>query len=142
MDFDENGKVINEDYSFFEKWNNGENGRLKTSFEVHSVYLFNEESLTQSAKCAKKLGARINIHILETVREREDSFKKYKMSPAEIALKTGILDVPVTAAHCVHLSQKDIEIIKEKKVDVVHNPSSNLKLGSGIAKVPELLNQK
>lgn len=37
------------------------------------------------------------------------------MSPAEIALKTGILDVPVTAAHCVHLSQKDIEIIKEKR---------------------------
>lgn len=139
LDFDENGKIIKEDYSFFENWNNAENGRIKTSFEVHSVYLFNEESLTQSAKCAKKLGARINIHILETVREREDSFKKYKMSPAEIALKTGILDVPVTAAHCVHLSQKDIEIIKEKKVDVVHNPSSNLKLGSGIAKVPELL---
>ena len=137
LDFDENGKIIKEDYSFFENWNNAENGRIKTSFEVHSVYLLMRIKLNQQN--VQKLGARINIHILETVREREDSFKKYKMSPAEIALKTGILDVPVTAAHCVHLSPKDIEIIKEKKVDVVHNPSSNLKLGSGIAKVPELL---
>ncbi|MDQ2085500.1 amidohydrolase [Herbivorax sp. ANBcel31] len=139
LDFDENGKITKEDYSFFKKWHNAENGRIKTSFEVHSVYLFNEESLTQSAKCAKELGTRINIHILETERERKDSLKMYKMSPVEIALKTGILDVPVTAAHCIHLSQNDFDIIKEKGVDVVHNPSSNLKLGSGIAKVPELL---
>lgn len=78
LDFDENGKIIKEDYSFFENWNNAENGRIKTSFEVHSVYLFNEESLTQSAKCAKKLGARINIHILETVRERKTALKSTK----------------------------------------------------------------
>lgn len=142
LDFDESGKIIKEDYSFFKNWHNAENGRIKTSFEIHSVYLFNEETLTQSAKCAKELNARINIHILETKGEMEESFKKYKMSPVEVALKTGILDTPVTAAHCVHLSQKDFEILKEKKVDIVHNPSSNLKLGSGIAKVPEFLKSK
>ncbi|TYQ16428.1 UNVERIFIED_CONTAM: 5-methylthioadenosine/S-adenosylhomocysteine deaminase [Acetivibrio alkalicellulosi] len=128
-------------FEYYKKWNNSANGRIKVSVEIHSVYLFDEESLCSSAQIAKELDARIHIHMLETLREREESIEKYGMSPVEICLKTGVLDVPVIAAHCVHLSKKDIEIIKEKGVNVVHNPSSNLKLGSGIARVPELLSK-
>lgn len=143
LKFDTSGKGIIDEvplcFEYYKNWNNSANGRVKVYIEVHSVYLFNEESLRKSAQIAKELNTGIHIHILETLHEREESLKKYGMSAAEICMETGIFDVPVMAAHCVHLSPKDMEIIKEKNVNVVHNPSSNLKLGSGIAKIPEML---
>lgn len=126
-------------FEYFKKWNNSFNGRIKVYVEVHSVYLFDEPSLRMSAEIAKQIDTGIHIHVLETLKEKEDSIKKYGMSPAEICYKTGIFDVPVIAAHCIHLSDRDMEIIKEKRVNVIHNPTSNLKLGSGIAKVDEML---
>ncbi|GAE90153.1 amidohydrolase [Acetivibrio straminisolvens] len=126
-------------FEYFKKWNNSFNGRIKVYVEVHSVYLFDEPSLKMSAQVAKQINTGIHIHVQETLKECEDSIKKYGMSPAEICCETGIFDVPVIAAHCVHLSDRDMEIIKEKGVNVIHNPTSNLKLGSGIAKVDEML---
>jgi len=126
-------------FDYFREWNNGANGRIKVYIEVHSVYLFDEDTLRTSAKVAKELNTGIHIHVQETVKECEDSIKKYGMSPAEICCETGIFDVPVIAAHCVHLSERDMDIIKNKGVNVIHNPTSNLKLGSGIAKINEML---
>jgi 5-methylthioadenosine/S-adenosylhomocysteine deaminase len=57
----------------------------------------------------------------------------------EICKKTGVLDVPVLAAHCVHMSDSDLEIMKAMGASVCHNPTSNLKLGSGIARVPKMM---
>lgn len=126
-------------FEYFKHWNNSANGRIKVYVEVHSVYLFDESTLRSSAEIAKRLNTGIHIHVLETLKEREDSIKKYGMSAAEICLETGIFDVPVIAAHCVHLSERDMDIIREKGVNVVHNPTSNLKLGSGIARINEML---
>ena len=124
---------------YFRDWNNKANGKIKVTIEVHSAYLFNENTLKDAAQLAKGLGAGIQIHILETVREREESIQKYGMNSAEMCLKCGIFDVPVIAAHCVHLSESDMEILNRKGVSVAHNPTSNLKLGSGIAQIPDLL---
>ena len=126
---------------YYKRWNNSSNGRIKVYIEVHSAYLFDEHSLKDSSFLAKELGTGIQIHLLETVREREESFKKYGVDAAEICLKTGIFDVPVIAAHCVHLSDIDMEILKAKNVNVAHNPTSNLKLASGIARVPFMLDK-
>ncbi|NMB32995.1 MAG: amidohydrolase [Clostridium sp.] len=126
-------------FDYFREWNNHADGRIKVYVEVHSVYLFDEISLKKSAQIAKELKTGIHIHILETLGEREESIKKYGMSPAQICLKTGVFDVPVIGAHCIHLSPDDMDIIKEKKINVAHNPTSNLKLGSGIARINEML---
>jgi 5-methylthioadenosine/S-adenosylhomocysteine deaminase len=126
-------------FEFFMKWNGSANGRIKVYVEVHSTYLFNEDTLKLSAELAKHYGTGIHIHLLETAKEREESIVNYGMDSVEICEKCGILDVPVLAAHCVHLSDSDIDILKKKKVKVVHNPTSNLKLGSGIAPVPSML---
>jgi len=128
-------------FEYFMKWNGAANGRIKVYVEVHSTYLFNEETLMLSAELAKHYGTGIHIHLLETVKERKESIINYGMDSVEICEKCGILDVPVLAAHCVHLSDNDINILKEKKVSVVHNPTSNLKLGSGIAPVPRMLKE-
>lgn len=124
---------------YFKNWHNEANGRIKVYVEIHSVYLCDEVGLAESAKLAKELDTGIHIHLLETFREREDGIKRYGMDPAEVCLKTGVFDVPVIAAHCVHLSDDDYEILKSKGVSVAHNPTSNLKLGSGIANVPLMM---
>ncbi|NLD46268.1 MAG: amidohydrolase [Clostridiaceae bacterium] len=144
LKFDKDGKseAANEHSmcsQYYKDWNNKAEGRIKVYIEVHSVYLFDKENLIASANLARELNTGIHIHILETLKEREESIGKYGMNSAEICLETGVFDVPVMAAHCVHLSDSDVEILKNKGVNVVHNPTSNLKLGSGIARVPELL---
>ncbi|MCX7749455.1 MAG: amidohydrolase [Clostridia bacterium] len=125
--------------SYYNNWNNTSNGRIKVYLEVHSTYIFDEPSLKSAAALAKQLGTGIHIHLLETLNERENSIKKYGMNSAEICDACGIFDVPVFAAHCVHLSETDMDILKAKNVYVSHNPTSNLKLGSGIAPIPRFL---
>lgn len=126
---------------FYKTWNNKADGRIKVSVEIHSAYLFDMESITGAAALAKELGTRIHIHILETAKEKEICLEKYGMNSPELCLKCGVLEVPVFAAHGVHLSEEEMDLFKSKGVSIVHNPTSNLKLGSGIARVPLMLDK-
>ena len=124
---------------YYNKYHNTADGRIKVFVEIHSTYMFNERTLTNAAALAKQLNTGIHIHLLETTTEVESSKRDYGMTSVEICKKTGVLDVPVLAAHCVHLTDSDLEIMKAMGVSVCHNPTSNLKLGSGIARVPKML---
>jgi len=124
---------------YFREWNGKSDGRIKVYVEVHSTYLFDYPSLIRAAELAKELGTGIHIHLLETAKERKDSFEQYKKSPVEICAETGIFDVPVIGAHLVHITDEDISILKKYDVNAAHNPTSNLKLGSGISPVHRML---
>ncbi len=124
---------------YYNKYHNTADGRIKVFVEIHSTYMFNEKTLTNAATLAKQLNTGIHIHLLETTAEVESSKRDYGMTSVEICKKTGVLDVPVLAAHCVHLTDNDLEIMKAMGASVCHNPTSNLKLGSGIARVPKML---
>ena len=65
--------------------------------------------------------------------------KDHNCTPIEYALNAGIFEVPTIAAHCVQVTEKDIEILAQHKVSVVTNPASNMKLGNGFAPVPEMM---
>ena len=136
MQWDANSVV-----DYHKRWHNSANQKIKVHIEVHSVYMFNRQSLIDAAKLAKELNTGIFIHILETKNENQECIKKYGKGVVEICAETGIFDVPVIAAHCVHATGEDIKILKSYGVNVSHNPTSNLKLGSGIANVPEMLSQ-
>jgi len=69
----------------------------------------------------------------------ENSWKEHGMSPFSYLDSIDFFSQPVYAAHCVHLDAADKEFCREKKISVIHNPSSNLKLGNGFAPVPEYL---
>lgn len=131
--------VFDEFKDYYKKWNGTGNGKIKVYLEVHSTYLFDYESLIRSSNLAKELNTGIHIHLLETTKERKDSFDQYGKSPVEICVETGVFDVPVIGAHLVHVSKEDMEILHRYKVSAAHNPTSNLKLGSGIAPVPAML---
>lgn len=138
---EENKIVVDEAgcLGYFAKWHNSANGRIKTCLEIHSVYFYDEDSLRGAVALAKQLNAGIHIHLMETAGEYQISYKMYGMNSVEACVQFGLFDVPVLAAHGVHLTDAEMEVLKKYNVNVVHNPSSNLKLGSGIAKIPQML---
>ena len=127
--------------AFFKRWDGVSDGRLGVNIEIHSIYLYQPDTLREGAKLAKDIGAAVHIHILETAVERTNSLEKFGKSSVALAADYGLLDIPVIAAHCVHVDGGDIAILRDKHVSVAHNPSSNLKLASGVAPVPQMLGQ-
>ncbi|MBR5153053.1 MAG: amidohydrolase [Clostridia bacterium] len=114
-------------------------GRLKVGISPHAVYTCSEETLKTCATFAKEHHLPIHTHLSETVTENEDCMKAHGMSPTAWMEACGLFDVPCVAAHCVWLSNEDREILSRHGVSVSHNPVSNLKLASGVAQIPELV---
>jgi len=113
---------------------------VRTVSGIHAVYTSNPETREQMLMLAQKYDMPILLHLSETETENRECMEKYGMSPTELLEKEGILDVPVVAAHCVHLSARDREILREHGVVCVHNPVSNCKLASGIADIAAMEN--
>lgn len=128
-----------ESCELFEKFNNTCDGRLLFDFCIHAEYTSQQHLVEQYAKDAKKMGARMHIHMSETKHEHEECKKKYEKTPAQWFNDCGVFDVPTHAAHCVWVEDEDLKILKDKGVSVAHNPTSNMKLGSGFAPIQKML---
>ncbi len=126
----------------FKNFNGAANGRIKVMFGPHAIYTCTLDYLRKIADTAGKLGAEIHIHMNETLDEIDGCMEKHGKRPFEVVAETGLFELGTLAAHCVHLSDNEIKIIKEKKIRVAHNPGSNMKLASGISPVPKLLSEK
>jgi 5-methylthioadenosine/S-adenosylhomocysteine deaminase len=106
----------------------------------HSIYTVSKENLIWAKDFAKKHKLLIHMHLSETEREVKDCLKKYKMRPVEFLEKIGFLNKNCVFAHCVWLNDKEIEILEKRGCSLVYNPTSNMKLASGIfpwAKIKE-----
>ena len=134
-------KKLAENVELFKNFHNTANGRITVMMGPHAIYTCPPEYLRKVAEAAQELGAEIHIHMNETLDEIEQCVKNYGKRPFEVVNETGLFDTGTLAAHCVHLSDEEINIIKEKKIRVVHNPGSNMKLASGIAPVPRLIDE-
>lgn len=119
----------------FKDYNNANDSKIKIDMCLHSEYTTNSEMVRAVSEFSKENDANIQLHLSETKKENDECIEKYKMSPTEYFNSFGLFENRTTAAHCIFLSEKDIEIIKEKNVTVAHCPISNLKLGSGIANI-------
>jgi len=95
--------------------------------------------LIEVRKMAARDKSRIHIHVLATEDELNLMKKKYGMCSIKLLESIDFLSSDVLAAHCVWLSDDDIALLKNKNVNVVHCPSSNMALGAGIAPVPKML---
>ena len=134
-------KKLQENIELFKEFHNASEGRVTVMFGPHAIYTCPPEYLIKVANAASELGAEIHIHMNETLDEINGCLKDYGKRPFEVVNETGLFDQGTLAAHCVHLSPEEIEIIKEKKIRVAHNPGSNMKLASGIAPVTKLLDE-
>jgi 5-methylthioadenosine/S-adenosylhomocysteine deaminase len=106
----------------------------------HAIYTNTEETLKACRDLAQKHGVPLIIHLSETRTEQQGSKEKYGKTPARALYDWGVFDVPTIAAHGVWLNEADAKLLAEKNVGVVHNPSANTMLASGVAPVQMLRN--
>ncbi|MGQ9780738.1 MAG: amidohydrolase family protein [Nitrososphaeria archaeon] len=119
--------------------NSLKDGLVGLALGPHSVYTCSEALLLEVAKLSSRLSLPIHIHLSETKEEIDLSIKEHGVSPVKYLNNLGFLNEKVFAAHCIHLNEEDVNILADMKVSCVHDPSSNLKLGSGIMPLSELL---
>ncbi len=105
----------------------------------HSVYTTTDDLLRASAKLAIEFDVPLHIHISETALEVENMRNENGMPVVPYVKKQGLLDAKVLAAHCVHIDDGEMHTLQHYNAGVAHNPSSNLKLASGIAPVKRML---
>lgn len=130
---------LNETRDLFKKWDGEAEARIKVMVAPHAPYTCSPGFLLKSMELARELDTGIHIHLSETKKEVEDSFKAHGKSPIKHVSDLGLFDVHTIGAHCVHVDEEDIEIMIEKSVYPVNNPGSNLKLASGFAPVDRML---
>jgi len=132
---------LNEGIDFYKRWNGAANGRITGAFAPHAIYTCSPEYIRAIVETAQKYDAPIHVHLDETLVEHEDCLKKYGKTPTKHLFDLGVFEQKTVAAHCVWVTEDDISILADKKVTITHNPTSNLKLASGIAPVPKALSR-
>jgi len=135
----EKEQAIAESRELINKWNGSTKGRIRFILGPHAPYTCPPEYLKKVMGLAEELEVGLHIHLAETAGEFADSNRIYGQTPVAHMESLGLFNHQVMAAHCVHLTDQDIEILAKNRVGVVHNPESNMKLASGIAPVPKLL---
>lgn len=135
-------KRLAEGRQLFADFNGAGDGSLRIEHSAHAVYTCSREALRAVADAAQADGCGIQVHLSETMKENRDCYRIYGKSPTEIMRDTGIFSVPANVAHCVYLSGNDMDILQANHVSISHNPTSNLKLASGVANIKEIMEKK
>ncbi|MBF0301750.1 MAG: amidohydrolase [Desulfamplus sp.] len=115
------------------------NSLITVAVEPHSTYLCNPELLQKAAELARKNSSPLIIHVAETLSESAQIKEKYGVTPAKFLADIGVLGSNLVACHSVHLTEEDMELYQKFDVKVAHCPESNMKLASGVAPVPRML---
>lgn len=135
----ESQNKLDETRKLFNDWNGKADGRIKVMVAPHAPYTCSPDFLKETMNLAKELNTGIHIHLSETKKELEDSLEAHGKTPIKHVDDLGLLDIHTIGAHCVHVNDEDIKIMKEKGIFPVNNPSSNLKLASGFTPVDKML---
>ena len=131
----ENGFIYTE--NLIEQWKH--NPLVGVAVAPHSLFTCGPDLLLRAHDLALRKGVPLIVHLAETEAEIREVEKRYGKRPVQHLKDLGILGDNLIAFHCVCLNHAEIELLAEHKVRVVHNPGSNMKLSSGIAPVPEML---
>ena len=106
---------------------------------IHAPFTSDPEIYSQAARIAEELDIMSTSHVAETLAEREWSNHNYQKSPVSLVASTGILSDRFVLIHGIHLDDQDIGILAQHQVPLIHNPHSNMVLGSGVCRLPALL---
>ncbi|MDR0649763.1 MAG: amidohydrolase [Synergistaceae bacterium] len=135
----DDARKLNENLSLAEDFG-GREGRIIVQLGPHAPYTVPRDFLARIAGIAKDRGLGVHFHWLETEGELKTFRDEYKISPSEYLAQAGLLDAPkLLLAHSVWHPSDELGRVNRSNVTLVHNPKSNLKLGSGYAPVREML---
>ena len=121
-----------------EKWHNYNDGQIRIDASIHGEYTSHKELWQWMADYAREHKLGMHVHISETRAEHEACMARHGKTPIQILNDYGVWDGRAIAAHCVWTTPEDWAIMAEKGISAIHNPISNLKLGSGIAPIPAM----
>ena len=114
-------------------------GRIRIDMSLHSEYTNCDRTVREMAELTKELGTGMHVHVAETKKEFDECIERHGLTPTAYLAEMGLFDSRTIGAHCVWLTEEDMDILKDKGVFVASNPVSNLKLASGVCNVPALL---
>ncbi len=137
-DAEDAGDSIRKGSGFIERWL-GKNDRITPIFGPHANYTLNADQLKATRAAAMAFGVPISIHMSESPFEVQYSKDTYGVTSIELFESIGFFEGPTIAAHVVWPTDAEIPILAERRVGVIHNPTSNMKIASGIAPVTEML---
>jgi 5-methylthioadenosine/S-adenosylhomocysteine deaminase len=129
-------KKMEDSLSFIKSLNDS---RIVPSLGPHALYVCSQNLLMETKRIAEENKVKVHIHLAETKNEEKEIYKKYSMTSFEVMQRLRMLGPNYIIAHCVWLSNENIMDMADSGSYVVHNPVSNLKLGSGVAPVNELM---
>jgi len=123
--------------AFIEKWKG--HPLIVPSVAPHAPYTCTAEIFRSCAELASEFDVPLHTHLAETALEVERSRKEHGMPVIPWLKKQRLFDARVLAAHCVHVDEGEIRALHDAHAGVAHNPTSNLKLGSGVAPVAKMI---
>jgi 5-methylthioadenosine/S-adenosylhomocysteine deaminase len=124
---------------FAKDWHGAAEGRISVMISPHAPYTCPPDYIVQFVEAAHELNLPMHTHMSETIAEVEQNVRDYGFRPVEHLDRLGMFSRPTLVAHAVHLTDEEIALLAERNVAVSHNPVSNLKLASGVARVPDLI---
>jgi 5-methylthioadenosine/S-adenosylhomocysteine deaminase len=126
--------------ALIKKWHGGANGRVQVWVGLEHMFYATSDAWKRAIDMSRHYQVGFHTHSNESKFDVEETRRRYNMRPIEALESFGLLDAPHTLlAHCVWLSDHEIELLAERQVGIAHNPISNMKLASGAARVVDLL---
>lgn len=129
---------IREAEELYNEWHNKCNGRIKVCVGIHAPYTCPPDTIKKCLELADRLGTPVHIHYLETRDEIDKVYNSYETTVTDYLRNQNVFNYHVILAHGVHVNEQDIDVLKNISGGIVHNPVSNMKLGSGFAPVKAL----
>lgn len=126
---------------FIKKWKN-KNNLITPAIAPHATNTNSAKALKKALEIANKYDVLLSMHVSEMDYEMDYFRKEYNMTPVEYLNSIGLLNERLLAAHCIHLSQNDITLLKEKNVKIAHCIGSNTKAGKGIMPLKDINEQE
>lgn len=136
-DFSQSVELVDEWYQKY----NGYHELISFTLGFHAEYTNSRENLEGMAALAKKYRAPVYTHNSETASEVQQCIDRTGMTPTAYLDSLGMFDYGGGGYHCVHMTDEDLELFREKNLSVITNPASNLKLASGIAPISDILDR-
>lgn len=110
-------------------------GRIRIAVAPHAPYTVSPDNLRRGKALADRYGLSLMVHAAETQDEVRIVRERYGRTPVEHLDALGLLDGRCIAAHCIHVTEAEIETLAQRRVTVSHNPQSNMKISSGVAPI-------
>lgn len=132
--------ILKDSLRLVEKYHDSNKGSMRQiALAPCSPFSVSSDLLKESAILARSLGVRLHTHLAETLDEEKYTLERFGVRPLEYMANLGWIGNDVWYAHGIHFNEKELELLSETKTGVAHCPISNMKLSSGIARIPEML---